>query len=75
MISDIPSSAACFIVNPSLWEVFCNVYKSKYGFKPKNIWSEEEVTQFLDCECDKYEEETAHLEDRADEAAYYAQFG
>lgn len=74
MISAVPSESACNLVNPELWEVFHNVYKSKFGIRPRGFWSEAEVIQFLDLESYKYDE-TDHLNDRADEAAYYAQFG
>lgn len=38
----------CFITNPDLWEVFNNVYKSVYNFKPRcETWAEAEVNQFL----------------------------
>ncbi len=73
--SAIPSEAACYLVNPDLWEVFHNVYKSKFGIRPKGCWSEAEVVQFLDIEEDKYPSETAYLNEAASESEYYAQFG
>jgi hypothetical protein len=47
-LSDIPSEQMCYDVNPSLWEVFHNVYKSVNGVRPCTDWTESEVVQWLD---------------------------
>jgi hypothetical protein len=47
-MSDIPSPNLCYIVNPDLWEIFHNVFKSDEGIRPSGDWTEEEVTQYLD---------------------------
>lgn len=86
MISAVPSESACNLVNPELWEVFHNVYKSKFGIRPRGFWSEAEVIQFLDIENESVEDKYARyykdrhdylssLEAAADESEYYQQFG
>lgn len=75
LFSAIPSENQCYIANPDLWEVFHNVYKSKFGIRPKGFWSEAEVVQFLDLEEDKYSSESVYLNETASESEYYAQFG
>lgn len=75
LFSAIPSENQCYLANPDLWEVFNNVYKSKFGVKPRGFWSEAEVVQFLDIEDDKYPSEMASLDEAASESEYYAQFG
>lgn len=74
MYSAIPSELHCNDVNPALWQVFWNCYKSHFNVSPKCFWSEAEVVQWLDTEYPKYNEQ-AHLDERAYEAEYYAQFG
>ena len=52
MSFDLPTSEPCAIVNYPLWEVFCTEYKAQTGV-PANplLWTEAEVVQWLDLEC------------------------
>lgn len=47
---DIPSDRPCWEANPRLWTMFCDMYRSKTGWRPgyRDIFSEAYCMQWLD---------------------------
>ncbi len=78
MSYDMPENKMCHEINPDLWEMFHNVWKSVHNVRPTGDWTEEEVVQWLDTYRDQepldepYNDEQAWTDYQESVADYYS---